>query len=77
MATREELPELKLPVPYRQKTIRSEHTKALPLAVQVQQVALYFRLISNGLMLGAALMKLGGLRTAEACGLRFCDIEVG
>lgn len=76
MATGEELlPELKLPVPNRQKTVRSEHTKALPLAVQVKQVALYFRLISNGLTLGAALMKLGGLRTAEACGLRFCDIE--
>ena len=76
MAVGEDLPELKLPVPYRQKTIRNEHTKALPLAVQVQQVALYFRLISNGLTLGAALMKLGGLRTAEACGLRFCDVEV-
>lgn len=70
------LPELFLPVPNRQRTIRNEHTKALPLAVQVKQIALYFRLISNGLMLGAALMKLGGLRTGEVCGLRFCDIEL-
>ncbi len=70
------LPELKLPVPYRQRMIRSEHTKALPLVVQVKQIALYYRLASNGLMLGAVLMKLGGLRTAEACGLRYRDIEL-
>lgn len=72
----DQLPALRLPVPQRQRIIRSEHTKSLPLAVQVTQIALYFRLIGNGLTLGAVLMKLGGLRTAEACGLRYKDIDI-
>lgn len=76
MATGEgQFPALQLPLPYRQPVVRSEHTKALPLEVQIKQIALYFRLVSNGLMLGAALMKLGGLRTGEVCGLRYKDIE--
>ena len=51
-----------------------EQAKWIPLRVLVRMVAICFMVIGNGLVLGVVLMLCLGLRSNEACAVRFCDL---
>lgn len=70
---RQNLPEIHLFAPNENKNIQNEQVKALPMAMQILLAATLFAALPSPLAMGALLMLLGGLRTAEACALCFED----